>query len=174
MNLYSDTLSHPVVKTAHDALKKRDITPILKWVKKEKGKEIQGLFEKTLIVRNKGKEAQEIADKYFLETFVKLHLAGEGRIYIGKTPAGVVEHAVPEEDKDLETVSVDVLVNFITRKVKEGIHERFDKVKEAKKHADHSIEAGREYKEAYIQFTHYAEWGTMMLQCIQDIVTART
>jgi hypothetical protein len=174
MNLYSDTLDHPVIKTAHNALEKRDITLILKWVKKENGKEIQDLFEKTLIVRNKGKEAQEIADRYFLETFVKLHLAGEGGMYIGKTPAGVDEHAVPEVDKALETVSVDALVNFIARKVREGIHERFAKVKEAGKNADHSIEAGREYREAYIQFTHYAEWGTLMLQCIQDIITART
>jgi hypothetical protein len=174
MNLYSDTLDHPVVKTAHDALEKRDITPILKWVKKEKGKEIQDLFEKTLIVRNKGKEAQEIADRYFLETFVKLHLAGEGRIYIGKTPTGVVEHAVTEVDKALDTVSVDALIKLITRMVKEGIHERFAKVKEAGKHSDHSIETGREYREAYIQFTHYAEWGTLMLKCIQDTITERT
>ena len=174
MNLYSDTLDHPVVKTAHDALEKRDIKPILKWVKKEKGKEIQDLFKKTLIVRNKGKEAQEIADRYFLETFVKLHLAGEGGMYIGKTPAGVDEHAVPEVDKALETVSVDALVNFITRKVREGIHERFAKVKEAGKHADRSIDANRKYMEAYIQFTHYAEWCTLMLQIIQDTITVRT
>jgi uncharacterized protein YeeX (DUF496 family) len=46
MNAYSDTLDHPIVKTAHVAFEKRDITPILKWVKKEKGKEIQDLFKR--------------------------------------------------------------------------------------------------------------------------------
>jgi hypothetical protein len=170
----SDTLNHPIVKTAQAAFEKGDITPILKWVKKEKEKEIQDLFNKTLIVRTQGKEAQDIADRYFLETFVRLHHVGEGETYTGKTPAGVVEPVETEADMALETVSVDALVKFITRKVRESIHERFAKVKEAGKHANHSIEASREYMEAYIQFTHYAEWCTLMLQSIQDIITART
>ena len=174
MNAYSDTLNHPIVKTAHVAFEKGDITPILKWVKEERGIEIQNLFKKTLIVRNKGKEAQEIADRHFLETLVRLHLAGEGETYTGLKPAGVVEPAVIEADKSLEHESVDALIKLITRKIREGIHERFAKVKEAGKHADRSIEANHKYMEAYIHFTHYAEWCTMMLQSIQDIITART
>jgi len=174
MDASFDTLNHPIVKTAHVAFEREDITPLLKWVKKEKEKEIKDLFKKTLIVRNQGKEAKDIADRYFLETFVRVHLVGEGTTYTGKTPAGVVEPVVIEADKALETVSVDALVKFITRNVREGIHERFAKVKEAEKHANHSIEANREYMEANIQFTHYAEWCTLMLQSIQDIITART
>lgn len=173
MDASFDTPNHPIVKTAHVAFERGDITPILKWVKKEKEKEIQDLFKKTLIVRTKGKEAQDIADRYFLETFARLHLAGDGETYTGKTPAGVVEPVVIEADKALETVSVDALVKLITRKIREDIHERFAKVKEAGKHADHSIEAKHEYTEAYIQFHHYAEWCTLMLQSIQDIITAR-
>jgi hypothetical protein len=153
----------------HTAFEKGDITPILKWVKNEKGKEIQDLFDKTLIVRNKGKEAQDIADRHFLETLVRLHLADEGEPSTGLKHVGVVE-----ADKALETVSVDALVKLITWKVREGIQERFVKVKEAGKHANHSIEAGRKYEEAYIQFTHYAEWCTLMLQCIQDTITGHT
>ena len=169
MDASFDTLNHPIVKTAHVAFEKGDITPILKWVKKEKIKEIKNLFKKTLIVRNQGREAQDIADKYFLETLIRVHLADEGEPCTGLKPAGVVE-----ANKALETVSVDSLVKFITRNVREGIHERFAKVKETEKHANHSIEANREYMEANIQFTHYAEWCTLMLQSIQDIITART
>ena len=169
MNSYCDTLNHPIVKTVHTAFEEGDITPILKWVKKEKGKEIQDLFKKTLIVRNKGKEAQEIADRYFLETFVKLHLAGDGEPSTGLNSAGVVE-----ADKALETMSVDVLIILITLKVREGIHERFAKVKEARKHADHSIEARREYRDAYIEFTNYAERCTLILQFIQDTIKKHT
>jgi hypothetical protein len=172
MNASCDTLNHPVVKTAHVAFEKEDITPLLKWVKKEKEKEFKDLFKKTLIVRNQGKEAQDIADRYFLETFVRLHLAGEGETYTGKTPAGVVEPTVIEADKALETVSVDALVKFITRKVMEHIHERFAKVNESRKNANHSIEANHEYMEAYIQFTHYAELCTLMLKGILDNITA--
>ena len=167
MNTYCDTLNHPIVKTARGALEKGDITPILKWMKEEKGNEIQDLFEKTLIVRNKGEEAQEIADRYFLETLVRLHRAGEDEPYDGLKPAGVVE-----ADKT-GIVSVDTLVKLITEETTNGIRERFDKVKKARKHTDH-IEADREYAEAYVEFTHYAEWCILILQRVQDIITGRT
>ncbi|HEX8960394.1 MAG TPA: DUF6448 family protein [Geobacteraceae bacterium] len=154
---HCDTLDGPVVKTAKSALEKGDVTPILKWVKKEDEAEIRDLFKKTLSVRSKGKEAQELADMYFLETLVRLHRAGEGEPYTGLKPAGVVELAVVEADKALESGSVEALVKLITDSASKGIRERFNKAKEAKKHADRSVDAGREFVEAYVQFTHYVE-----------------
>ena len=154
---HCDTLDGPVVKTAQTALEKGDVTPVLKWVKKEDETEIKELFKKTLSVRSKGKEAQEIADMHFLETLVRLHRAGEGEPYTGLKPAGVVEPAVLEADKALESGSAEKLVKLITEAASAGIRERFKKAEEAKKHADHSIDAGREFVEAYIQFTHYVE-----------------
>jgi len=94
---------------------------------------------------------------YFLETLVRLHRAGEGEPYTGLKPAGVVEPAVVEADKALESGSVENLVKLITDAASKGIRERFTKAKEAKKHADYSVEAGREFVEAYVQFTHYVE-----------------
>jgi len=154
---HCDTLDGPVVKTAKAALEKGDVTPVLKWVKKENEAEIRELFNKTLTVRSKGKEAQELADMYFLETLVRLHRAGEGEPYTGLKPAGVVEPAVIEADKALESGSAENLIKLITETASKGIRERFDKVKEAKKRADYSVEAGREFVEAYVQFTHYVE-----------------
>jgi hypothetical protein len=154
---HCDTLDGPVVKTARTALEKGDVTQILKWVKKEDEAEIKDLFKKTLTVRSKGNEAQELADMYFLETLVRLHRAGEGEPYTGLKPAGIVEPAVVEADKALESGSVENLVKLITEAASKGIHERFNKAKEAKKHADHNVEAGREFVEAYVQFTHYVE-----------------
>ena len=154
---HCDTLDGPVVKTAKTALEKGDVTPVLKWVKKEHEAEIRDLFKMTLTVRGKGREAQELADRYFLETLVRLHRAGEGMPYTGLKPAGVVEPAVIEADKALETGSAENLVKLITEAAAKGIRERFTRAKEAKKHADHSVEAGRGFVDAYVQFTHYAE-----------------
>ena len=171
---YLETLNHPMVKMAKAALEKGDINPILKWVNKEKEKEIHDLFKRILKVRNQRKEAQEIVDRYFLKKFVRLNLVGASETYTSTAPAGVVEPAVIESDKNLEPVSVDALVQFIIRKVIEGLHEHFTKVKEAEKHVNHSIELSREYMEAYAKFTYYAEWSTMMLQCIQEAITGHT
>lgn len=154
---HCDTLDGPVVKTAKSALEKGDVTPVLKWIKKENEAEIKDMFQRTLAVRNKGKDAQELADMYFFETLVRIHRAGEGAPYTGLKPAGAVEPAVLEADKALESGNVDNLVKLITKNTSQGIHERFDRAKEAKKHAEHNVEAGREFVEAYIQFTHYVE-----------------
>lgn len=41
--------------------------------------------------------------------------------------------------------------------IREGIDERFARAFEARQHAGESVEAGREYVEAYVEFVHYIE-----------------
>ena len=130
--------------------------PVLKWVKRSDEAEIRELFKKTLIVRGKGKEAQELADMYFFETLVRIHRAGEGAPYIGLKQEPV-EPIVAAADKALETGSVDALVKLVSDAVAAGIRERFAQANETKKHADENIEAGRKFVEAYVEFTHYVE-----------------
>ncbi len=153
---HCDTLEGPVVKAAKMALEKGDITPVLKWVKKDHEGEISEAFKKTLTVRSKGKEEKELADMYFFETLVRIHRAGEGAPYTG-LKAEPVEPIIAESDKALESGSSDNLVKYVTDAVAKGIRERFAHAKEAKKHADESVEAGREFVEAYVEFTHYVE-----------------
>lgn len=154
---HCDTLDGPVVMTAKAALDKGDVTPVLKWVKKDDEAEIHDLFKKTLIVRSKGKEAKELADMYFFETLVRIHRVGEGAPFTGLKPAGMVEPPVAAADKAIATGTSDDLVKMVTGAAAAGIRERFERVKEARKHADESIDAGREYVEAYVDFTHYVE-----------------
>jgi len=120
-------------------------------------KEIKDLFKKTLVVRKKGPEARELADMYFFETLVRVHRAGEGAPYTGLKPAGEVEPIVAASDKALESGNVDELVKRVIAAVEKGIRERFDNAVEKKKHADDSVEAGREFVEAYVVFVHYVE-----------------
>ena len=157
VSAHCDTLAGPVVMTAKVALEKGDVTPVLKWVKKENEGEIREAFKKTLDVRGKGKEAKELADMYFFETLVRLHRAGEGAPYTGLKPAEDIEPIIAETDKALESGSVDKLVKHVTDAVAKGIRDRFTHAKETKRHADESVEAGREFVEAYVEFTHYVE-----------------
>ncbi len=153
---HCDTMNGPVVNTARIALEKSDVTPVLKWVRKEDESEIREQFQKTLAARKQGKEAKELADKYFFETLVRIHRTGEGAPYTGlkSEPA---EPIIQAADKALETGSADHLVKHVSEAVITGIRERFNKVKEANKHADESVEKGREFVEAYVIFTHYVE-----------------
>lgn len=154
---HCDTLDGPVVATAKAALENGDLTPVLKWVKKDDEQDIRELFQKTLRVRKQGKEAKELADMYFFETLVRIHRAGEGAPYTGLKPGGTVEPSIAAADKTLENGSVDNLVKMISDAAAMGIRKRFEHTKETKKHADESVEAGRKFVEAYVEFTHYVE-----------------
>lgn len=154
---HCDTLDGPVVQTARMALEKGDVTPVLKWIQADDEKEIRAAFQKTLTVRSKGAEARDLADMYFFETLVRIHRAGEGAPYTGLKPGEAVDPAVALADKALETGSVDKLVNILTKAMDSGIRERFQHAKETQKHADDTVEAGREFVKAYVIFTHYAE-----------------
>lgn len=155
---HCDTLSGPVVQAARMALEKGDVTPVLKWVKKEDEKEIRAAFEKTLAVRAQGAEARELADTYFFETLVRLHRAGEGAAYTGLKPAGTdLGPAIPAADRALDTGSVDALVKLLTEEVAAGVRQRFSHALEAKRSAEASVEAGRRFVAAYVEFMHYVE-----------------
>jgi hypothetical protein len=155
---HCDTMDGPVVIAAKLALEKGEITPVLKWIKKEHEAEIQAAFKKALMVRNKGPEVKELADMYFFETVVRLHRAGEGEPYTGIKPAGTkLEPAIAAADKALESGSVEILVKMVADDIAKGMRERFEHAMTAKKDADKSVEAGGEFVAAYVEFMHYVE-----------------
>jgi hypothetical protein len=143
---------------AKAALEKGDLTPVLKWVKKEQEEEVRAAFAKTLAVRTLSPQAKDLADTYFFETLVRVHRAAEGAPYTGLEPADTpVSPAVSAADEALTKRSAGDLVKLLTDKVAKGVEERFEVVMEKKKHAEESVEAGREYVQAYVGFTHLAE-----------------
>jgi hypothetical protein len=153
---HCDTYNGPVITAAKQALEKGDVAPVLRWVKKEDEAKITEAFKKTLAVRSKGPEAKELADNYFFETLVRIHRAGEGEPFTGLKNEPV-EPIVAMSDKALETGNIDSLTNKMAAHIKEGIKERFAKALAAKKTADKSVDAGREYVEAYVNYVHYVE-----------------
>lgn len=153
---HCDTMNGPVIPEAKAALEKGDVTPILKWVKKDNEAEIKTAFEKTLAVRSKGPEAKALADQYFLETLIRLHRAGEGAPYTGLKDEPV-EAIVAMTDKALADGSADELISEISSHMATAIKEKFATAVEAQKHKDESVEAGREFVEAYVTYTHYVE-----------------
>jgi hypothetical protein len=154
---HCDTMAGPVVKTAQAALDKGDVTPVLKWVKLQYEAQVREAFKKTLAVRTLSPEAKDLADRYFFETLVRLHREGEGAPYMGLKPAAEVEPVIAASDKALEAGSIEGLTQEIVKLVSDGIHRRFAETVEKKKHADESVMTGREFVEAYVEFTHYIE-----------------
>jgi len=154
---HCDTMGGPVVKDAKVALEKKDVTPVLKWIKKEKEPEVRAAFEVALTERTKGPEAKEKADMKFFETLARIHREGEGAPFTGMKPADAIEPIEAAADKALEAGSVDTLTTEMSQHLTSGVKERFDRVLDKKKHMNDSVDAGREYVEAYVEYLHYVE-----------------
>lgn len=153
---HCDTTSGPVIPEAKTALAAGDVTPILKWVKPSDEPAIKTAFKKAVAVRAQSPEAQELADQYFLETLIRLHRAGEGAPYTGIKDEPV-EPIVAIADQALASGSADEMIGKVTGHVSRAIREKFARALEARKHKDDSVEAGREYVEAYVVYMHFVE-----------------
>lgn len=151
---HCDTLDGPVIQDARKALEAKDITSVLKWVKAKDEKAVKAAFNKALAAKGANTEA---AHQKFFSTLVKIHRAGEGAPFTGLQPAGKVEPAVDEADKALAGGSADALIKLVNDDVTAGIKKRYERAAAAYKHKDESVAQGREFVEAYVEFTHYVE-----------------
>jgi hypothetical protein len=155
---HCDTMDGPIIKNGQKALETGDINLVLMWIQKKDEAELKQAFQKAREVRKLNRAAKELADRYFLETFVRLHRAGEGAPFTGIKPAGTeFGPAVERADKALESGSIDDLLKLMTEALVRGIREHFERAMALKKHAGESVEAGREFAEAYVKYVHYVE-----------------
>lgn len=155
---HCDTVDGPVVTLAKKALDKGDVTLVLPWVAADQEKEIRDAFDLAVAVRGKGDKEKDLADRYFLETLVRVHREGEGAPFTGLKPAGLdMGPAIPAADKALETGDPGPLLVLIEGTIREGMHKHFVEAMEKKKRAGESVEAGRAYVQAYVPFLHFVE-----------------
>lgn len=154
---HCDSLAGPVIVDARQALEKKDVAPVLKWIRQEDEAQIRAAFARTLAVRERGPEAKELADMYFFETLVRVHRAGEGAPYTGLKPGDAIPAMYVEADHALEQGSVDKLAKAIGEHATQGLRDRFAEAVKLRKHAGENAAAGRAYVEAYVNYMHYVE-----------------
>lgn len=154
---HCDSLDGPVVEAARLALTEGDVTPVLKWVRADDEAAIRAAFAQTIEVRRLSPAAAELADRFFFETLVRIHRAGEGVAFTGLKPAGRTDPAIVAADQSLATGRTEALVRELQQRIATGLGQRFERAREARAHADHNVEAGRAYVAAYVDFIHYYE-----------------
>jgi hypothetical protein len=155
---HCDGLDGPVVKAAQRALETQNPAFALIWVQAKDEPEIRTAFEQTLAVRALGPPARELADRFFFETLVRVHRAGEGAPFTGLKPAGRdLGPAIPAADKAIEDGSVESTVKLVTAAMQKQLREHFNEVIGAKKFQAGDVAAGRAYVKAYVEFIHYVE-----------------
>ena len=154
---HCDSYDGPVIKDAVKALKTNDVNLVFKWLKKGQEQEITALFNKTYSIKNGDKEVYEIVEKHFFETLVRLHREMEGAPYTGLKPAGSTKQIIQMTDEAIKVGNVDEFLSKFNKHIEKVVREKYEKVAKLNKVKDNSTEQGREFVEAYVNYTHTIE-----------------
>ena len=156
---HCDSINGPVVTAARQALAAGDVTLILPYVAAAAEAELTGAFQHALTVRPLGSEAQALADRYFFETAVRLHRAGEGAPYTGLKEGDDESPALAAADRALAGGSLDQVYAVLSDAIQNGVAQRYQGVVAARAHAaqEGTVAAARERVEAELGFDTYVE-----------------
>lgn len=149
---HCDRRNGPVAVAAREALQSGDFEKVVIWVTKEEQEELNEKFKEALAVYKSGGEARNLATDYFMETTVRLHREAEGLPFTGLKPASPNPVDIAQAEKALETGDVGPLTSLLKDELEEGISKWFQNAMEAKKNKDQSVEAGREWVDAYVKY----------------------
>lgn len=148
---HCDALDGPVVAAALEALKQKDVAIVLPYVPAEAEAEVENAYMRTIGARSLGDVARDVADRWFCETVVRLHRAGEGAPYTGLKPAGLdVGPVIPVADQAIRDRDPEPLIEMLTGIVREQVERRFQHMLKLKNQAGKSREAARSYVSAML------------------------
>lgn len=162
---HCDSFDGPTIKDAVKALETNNVNLVLKWIDESQEEEIVSLFNKTYALKSGDQEVYSIVEKHFLETLVRLHRETEGAPYTGLKAAGTTKPIVQLSDAALAEKDIDGLLNKLNGHISSIIKEKYQKVAILDAGKNESAQKGREYVEAYVDYTH-------TLEALHDILDA--
>jgi len=155
---HCDGIDGPVVLAAKAALKTENVNLVLVWVQESDEPEVRRIFDHTLTVRKLGDDAKKLADRFFFESLVRIHRAGEGAPYTGLKHAGRdLGPAIPAADNAVMSGSANELFELLKQEIHKGLQQRFEEVQRLKDFDANNVQAGRDFIKAYVTFLHYVE-----------------
>lgn len=154
---HCDAYDGPVIVDAEKALETKNVNLVLKWINQDQEAEIVQLFNKTVALQKQDQEIYEIVKQYFFETLVRLHRETEGASYTGIKPAGTTKKIVQLSDNALHDNDIDTLINKLNNHIALTVKEKHRKVAELYTYKDETVDQGRAYVKAYVDYTHTIE-----------------
>lgn len=153
---HCDSEKGPVATAAHQALISNDVKLVLPYVKPESEIELTAAFKEAQLVRKSGGPARDMAERYFMETAVRLHRTGVGAAYTGvtdeETPPSILA-----ADRAMSSGSTDEVYKILEQAMRKGVDDRYQAVVKARAEAKrlNTVEAHRERVEAELMFEKF-------------------
>ena len=155
---HCDTMDGPAAQDGRRALETNNPNHALKWIGAEHENELREIFTLAQTARVQGREAREVADRWFLENLVRIHRAGEGAPYTGLKPSGgTVDEKVAAADRCIDVGTLEPLAGLVPAERLPDLQVRLAEVLARKRYDLDDLESGRAYVEAYLSFFKLAE-----------------
>lgn len=150
---HCDRLDGPVAEPAREALGSGRFELLQIWVAEPQEAELRDAFEMALRARDDGPEARKLAERYTIETAVRLHRQAEGMTYEGVAPAGMeLPKDIRLADQVLEAGDVEPILTLLSHEVHQKVSELYERARAARAHRHESVQAGREWVDAYVRY----------------------
>ncbi len=117
--------------------------------------ELREKFQQSLAVFKNGGNPADLAQKYFMETAVRLHRAAEGMPFTGLKPSSTNPADIEAAEKALETGNFEPLQDLLCQALQDESYKWFQKARESKENDDESITSGREWVNNYVKYITY-------------------
>jgi hypothetical protein len=126
---HCDSIGGPVATAALNALETGNVNLVLPYAPASAEPELTAAFNQASVIRTQNADAKAMADRYLMETAVRLHRAGENAPYTGLKPAETdFGPAIPVAERAIETGRIEPLLEFMTKEMTHGLTERFEHV----------------------------------------------
>lgn len=152
---HCDKVDGPVATAAAEALKSGDFRRIQIWVGAEQEEELRGAYERARPVWQEGGDAGQLARQYFIESAVRLHRASEGMPYTGVKPAIPNPPDIRAGEAALQSGNVEEVLSLLEDAIGKQVREWYSEAMDAKAQQGRSVEAGRDWVDAYVQYIVY-------------------
>lgn len=155
---HCDTIDGPIIQAAKKAVEDANVLRVLPWVPAEAEQELRDAFEDVMHAREKHQDAQKVADRWFFETAVRLHLQGEGQPFTGLKPKGTGRSpAVTLAEKAIETGDLTELLELLKADEGFGLERYFERVRTTSVFDPRDTAAARTHIQAMLDFLHLAD-----------------
>jgi hypothetical protein len=153
---HCDSEKGPVAQAALKALEANNVNLVLPYVQPDAEAELTAAFKHVMQVRKEGGTSKELADRYFLETAIRLHRLGEGASYEGMTHEAVPA-SILTADKAMASGSLAPIYKMLDQAIRKSVEEKYHAVVKAREDAARlgTVEAYREQAEAELMFEKF-------------------
>ncbi|WP_440999300.1 DUF6448 family protein [Fodinibius sp. SL11] len=152
---HCDRINGPVAVDARKALETGDVGHALIWVTEKQSDELKSVFEQARKVYVKGDESKELAERYFMETTVRLHREAEGMPFTGLKPAQPNPKDIAVAEEALQSGDVEPVATMLASEIKEKVTELHQQAIETQGKKSESVASGREAVDAYVRYIVY-------------------